>query len=263
MPGLISDFFAYLKEVFVESQRLVFTAFDVLGIGLLFYPYLAESLTDNLMYVRIIGGGIFLVSFLLANFTLYRRMAHDAIIPYKADIQLVRVEESDFSPSYPGVSSPFPEIQRSPHGLNDQGVPDWGAFWARIKVANVGYEDGQLALELDRAKTNLPPPFDCERVEVRFPVTKVSGRSAFSADFYFDILFTAENPHSFAVAVKDLVKAQKRYQISLKYWTERVDGESNVRRFNFKGDFKSFHQNTLKRWSDLNFTELVKLAEFT
>jgi hypothetical protein len=35
---LFRDFAVYLKAVFAESQRLVFTAFDIVGIVLIFFP---------------------------------------------------------------------------------------------------------------------------------------------------------------------------------------------------------------------------------
>lgn len=70
---LLRDFAVYLKAVFAESQRLVFTVFDIVGIVLFFFPYLAEGLVKDEGLARIIGGFIFFTAFLLANFTLYRR----------------------------------------------------------------------------------------------------------------------------------------------------------------------------------------------
>ena len=73
--NLLRDFFTYLKAVFAESQRLIFTAFDIVGIVLFFFPHLAEGLVRNETLARAIGGAIFFVSFLLANFLLYRKSA--------------------------------------------------------------------------------------------------------------------------------------------------------------------------------------------
>ena len=77
MPKWIRDFGAYLNAVFVESQRRLFTAFDVVGIVLFLFPHLAERLTKDVSLVRITGAIIFLVSFVLANFTLYRKTARE------------------------------------------------------------------------------------------------------------------------------------------------------------------------------------------
>jgi len=75
MATLISGFLTYLKAVFAEGQRLVFTVFDIIGIVLFFFPDVAGSLASNESTVRVIGGLIFFVSFLLANFMVFRKMA--------------------------------------------------------------------------------------------------------------------------------------------------------------------------------------------
>lgn len=75
MATLISDFLAYLKAVFVEGQRFVFTSFEIIGMVLFFFPDVAGSLARNESTVRVIGGLIFFVSFLRANFIVFRKMA--------------------------------------------------------------------------------------------------------------------------------------------------------------------------------------------
>lgn len=74
MTKLFGDIAAYLKAVFIESQRWVFTAFDVLGLILFFSPHLAENLINNTVLARGIGGAVIVCSLLLANFTLYERV---------------------------------------------------------------------------------------------------------------------------------------------------------------------------------------------
>jgi len=74
---IFSDFWAYLKTVFVGGQQLVFSFFDVLGIVLFFFPNLAERLVRDETLTRRIGGGIFFLSFLMANFFLYRRLIQE------------------------------------------------------------------------------------------------------------------------------------------------------------------------------------------
>lgn len=76
---LIGDFRNYIKAVFVESGRWVFTIFDILGFILFFQPQLAESLLRDIQLTRTIGGSIFLLSFIFANFALYRRLSPQAL----------------------------------------------------------------------------------------------------------------------------------------------------------------------------------------
>jgi len=70
MPKLIFDFGSYLKAVFYDGSQKVFTAFDILGI-LLFFFY--DSIELSRSMTTTIGVGIILLSFVLANFSLYRK----------------------------------------------------------------------------------------------------------------------------------------------------------------------------------------------
>jgi len=69
------NIFDYLKDVFVESQRRILTVFDIVGIILFFFPSVAQSLITDVALTRIIGGLIFFVSFLWANYSLYKRLS--------------------------------------------------------------------------------------------------------------------------------------------------------------------------------------------
>jgi hypothetical protein len=75
MLGILSDFGAYLKAVFVDGIRKVFTLFEVLGIAFYFFPGFDEWLRLNEGLRRSIGGAVILISFILANFSLYRKRA--------------------------------------------------------------------------------------------------------------------------------------------------------------------------------------------
>lgn len=75
MIQLIHDFLRYLKAVYVESGRWVFAIFDIIGIVLFFQPRFAEGLTKDVQLIRMIGGSIFLLSFMIANFKLYRKLS--------------------------------------------------------------------------------------------------------------------------------------------------------------------------------------------
>src|SRR5574341_2205140 len=74
MRKLFFDFLVYLKSVFLESGRWVLAIFDILGVILFLQPHFAESLLQNTQTIRAVGGSIFLVSFVIANFTLYRKL---------------------------------------------------------------------------------------------------------------------------------------------------------------------------------------------
>lgn len=53
---------------------MVFSLFDILGIMLFFSPSLANEFTNNSSLIQIIGGGIFLTSFIIANYLSYQSL---------------------------------------------------------------------------------------------------------------------------------------------------------------------------------------------
>jgi hypothetical protein len=202
---------------------------------------------------------MFFSSFILANFLLYRRLAQD--ISYQADMRLA-ILEKDFSHSYGSRRSPFREVQTNLYGFSKQGVPDWGSLWANIRIANAGYEQGQLAWEYDESKTKLPSLFASDKVNIEFcPPLSVAGRSSSSAHFFFDVLFAEQDPCAFAQALGGLVKSKQRYEVILRYRTSRIDSESKARELRIEGDFQGFYQKVLKYWDEHGFKDLVSLAQ--
>jgi len=69
---LWADLQQYVKGVFLQGGRIVFTAFDILGIVLWFSPRLAGSLGEHVQLARALALGLFLFSFLVANFLFVR-----------------------------------------------------------------------------------------------------------------------------------------------------------------------------------------------
>lgn len=248
----------YIKAIFAETRNLIFNFFDILGIALFFCPTLAASLVDDESLVRVIGGIIFFVSFLLANFLLYKKLAEQ--LSYGADLHL-KVLERGFRHSFGTTNSPFPQVRKSANGFNNQGIPDWGSLWARIKVANTGYEDGQLECELDRAKTKLPVLFDRDSARIEFYTPlRVAARSSPIVDLYFNILFTEQDPQAFARSLGTLVKTKQQYRVVLSYRTVSVDEESKTRKLHVKGDFQDFYRSVIEHWENYRFRDLAKIA---
>jgi hypothetical protein len=99
--NLLRDFSHYLKAVFTEGQPLVFTAFDIVGIVLFFFPHLAESLVKDETLARAVGGLIFFASFFLANFSLYRRLTRN--VTSSLNEQSLRM--------YPHKNSPYNAVK--------------------------------------------------------------------------------------------------------------------------------------------------------
>jgi len=75
MLGILSAFRAYLRAVFADGIHKLYTIFDALAIAFYFLPGLDEWSRLNEGLRRSIGWAIILISFILANFSLYRKLA--------------------------------------------------------------------------------------------------------------------------------------------------------------------------------------------
>lgn len=122
MAGILSDLWSYLKAVFWESNRWIFALFDIVGIVLFLVPRLAEKLAQNVHLIRSIGGGIFGCSFLIANFLVYRRLAHATELR-AISAALVMLKD---------------EI--------DQNLAELTGFWEKIEQGDESLEGSSLAL---------------------------------------------------------------------------------------------------------------------
>ena len=76
----ITDAIGYVKAVFVDGFQRVFIFFDILGLAIFFYKDLAQMLTTDESVMRIVGGSLLLLSFTLANFRVYRKLAKRALV---------------------------------------------------------------------------------------------------------------------------------------------------------------------------------------
>lgn len=252
---LINAFLNYLRAVFGETWLKVLTIFDILGLILFFRPELAAFLAIDVMLLRIVGGSVVLVSFVLANFSVYMKLSEK--FSDQAYINL-RIESNEFSPSH-GSGASFANIKVNDYGFNATGMPDWGSLWCRIKIINIGYERGVLGWEIDEIKTKFPKLFDFHtaRVSLTSPNLPVPGRTSRETDLYIDIPFTQRDPILFAKALKDLVKRKQSYQVVLRYWTVRLDDSKKYHELVIKGDFKNFYLKITKHWQNRHLQELI------
>jgi len=179
-----------------------------------------------------------------------------------AEIKL-KVGDQFFNPSTGSRPHPVKGERNSPHGFNNEGLPDWGSLYTVIKISNIGYEDGELIWKPDEEKTKFPPLFNFDHHRIEFNPPRVIRARKVPPDapsFFFDITFSEQDPYKFASAIRDLVLRKEQYEIVLQYWTARVDGNSNPRKLIIKGDFKYFYDMVIKHWEDFGFTDLIKHA---
>jgi len=254
MTRYLSKFGEFIKAVFWESWQKAFTFFGILGIIQFFFPNFNEKLIREEALARTIGGSVFFISFLIANFVVYLKLTAN-----QAEIRL-KVAKQHFNPSSSG-RSPFRAVQSSPYGFNKQGLPDWASLYAEIEIANIGYEEGKLVCELDQSKTKLPSLFNCDKTNIDFhPPSLIAARQPSGATLFFDVLFSEQDPQAFAVGLKTLVQSKKRYTIVINYWTKRVDGESHHRELNITGNFNEFYKQVSQHWDNFTFADLARIG---
>jgi hypothetical protein len=67
-----ANFISYLQDIFSESMGMVYGFFEIIGVVLFVFPFIAQKLTDEII-TRYVGGIIFFTSFLMANYRLYKK----------------------------------------------------------------------------------------------------------------------------------------------------------------------------------------------
>jgi hypothetical protein len=277
----LSDLVAYLRAVFAEGWAWVSLLFDVLGIVAWFRPGLG-GLVEARRVVKAIGGGIFLLSFVLANFFAYRKQRHQ-IRELEGDIDELGIEEADIYlkdeyhaevcwPSLTPISGhgrPFPLVKVIRGGYREDGVPGWASICARLDAENRGPEDGCLVCEFDTDASRFPRVFDRDFhvVSDSDPVfrdsehkDKIPKRDHRRRYFHLAVLVSEQDPKAFAHALASLGD----YCIRLRYYSHPKVGDSvrGPRYLDVEGDFDEFRQETLSRWRRHGkFKHLAEIAE--
>lgn len=253
---------AYLKRFFqLWFIWFWFVALD--AIGLIFDTFVPTVSPPRWLYWFIPA-----IGFVIANIKLFydNEIEKDTLInkirgyeAYEANIKLEAINPI-FSHSQGSRQSPFPDVPRSPGGFNQQGLPDWGSLSVRIRFVNIGHESGKPIVEINESKVELPSLFKNHYNVTFYEPSKIDGREEQSHDLYFDVPIRENDPTAFALALKDLVKSNKRYRIAIRYWTRRIDGESEPRHLWIEGDFTYFYQEIMEYWDGFGFKELASIA---
>jgi hypothetical protein len=177
-----------------------------------------------------------------------------------ANIQL-RIDAQQFSRCYGSRSWRQEDPLKSEHGFDPEGVPNWTSLWARLRVANLGFESGDLYLELDSDQSNMPIMFNLPAARVEFlQPLKVPARKVLYPDIFIDIPFTDRTPSGFAKQVGTLLHHGGHYQVVLHYWTESVDGATEPQEFIIEIDFQNFFDEVIEHWKGFGFTSLADIA---
>jgi len=275
MAKFIDDLVSYLKEVLWEGLQKVFTCFDILGIVIFFRPQLAERLTRNEWAATGIGASIFVLSFLVANFILYRKLKGqlDEFEDTRAKIYLKNTK--DFCYAAPIRLRPyFPHEGKRFRGettdlLLRNGLPIGLIIGAELKVANHSNECGCFDWEI--TKVDMPEFFNLVEIGEKsfqwgiqrgpggLPLVEVTAHSRSLAICELPLQITIEDPRSFAKRLSSLGS----YCIVIEYSTIRIDDSKSKppRSLKLEGDFQEFRDQICKDWKNSKLDELAQLAE--
>jgi len=206
--------------------------------------------------------GLLAIGFLCANAKLFadQQQRISQLEATQADIRLT-VRESGLDHSHSGRRPPFPEVRQiGPYGFDEHGMPGWGVLWASLEIENVGYEAGELVLEVVRSNTELPRLFAIDEENNGWfhggPPGTVDSRRRIAKQWCLDPRITEQDPQVFAQALRSL----STYRVVMQYHTRRIGGESKRSNLVIEGDFSSFRHKVLEHWKGFGFDGLVDLG---
>jgi hypothetical protein len=271
----LKDLWAYLSAVFAEGFAKVLTFFDFLSLVLFLWPQLADRIATRQL-TRSIGGTVFVLSFIVANFVVHRRQRQE-VRRLKTDIQELGTVGAEawvkpvhsvleFCQSY-RVDGPKGRLDK--HQLDvDTGVPGYACLRVSLKYGNIGEKPGYLVCEIDRQSTVVPPIFEAEfRVQEKGTSRLLRGRKERlepdipqSARLMLLLIVREERPEQFAEALK----RPGKYRVVLHYHTESsVRGiKGHLGTVSVEGDLTHYRQQVLERWGRSDkFRSLAEIVE--
>ena len=242
MRQLLNDIGAYVRAIFWEGRKWLFGLFDILGIILFFLPKYATRLELSKPLIQSIGGGVFLLSFVGANFIGYRELLRRA---EKKPAQ-VRVQKRSV-----GWGS----------GGSAQGIPI-NPFICRIHldVKNEGDEPGRLNfISIDRMElgttfvSNQPSRVLWHKesdnpnqgsIPITFPYAVEAEAWNIRLECRIETTFLVTSPDEWAKQMSDL----REFSIGLSYEYETFSGEQHRGTLVVQGSFTDFRKSVLKGW---------------
>lgn len=249
MKQFFSELISYLKDILVGGIKWVFDLFAVLGIVLFFLPELADNPEINELLIRFIGGGIFLLSFLIANFFAYRTLLRQR----QKKPAAIKIQKD----SIQWGSSTW-----------QQGLPKEFGCTIYLDVRNDGDEQGKLlSISVNRMELGTTLLGDKPRVNwfregdepgqgrkpIQFPYLVESHAWNIRLSCRLETGFFETNLEKFASRLNEL----KGFLIELCYEYETFDGKRNRKSLLIQDTFKDFRKDILKNWLNQKRYDLV------
>jgi hypothetical protein len=203
------------------------------------------------------------IGFLCANVKLFadQEQRISQLEARQADIRLT-LRDSGFDHSHSGRKPGFPQVREmGPYGFDEHGMPGYAVLWANLEIENVGYEEGDLVLEIVRSKTALPRLFAIGEQDVGWfhggAPRRIERRTRISKQWCLDLQIPEQEPEAFARALPSL----SMYRVVIQYHTRRIGGESQRSKLVIEGNFSTFRHNVLEHWKGFGFDRLAELGD--
>jgi len=241
MSEFLKDARIYLYEIFIEGWKWLFSIFDLMGFILFLFPDLATRVGVNKHLVQIIGGTVFCLSFVIANFVSYRELLH-------------KTEKTPFHLTFREDSVQWK------NGGSSRGIPtDPFICTICLDIKNEGDEPGRLndisveRIELSKEfaqneskkvlwyKLNNDPNQPKTRLE--FPHPLEARVWNFRLECRIEMQFLAQG-EEWAKKLNDLHK----FEIELSYKYESIDGDKSQETLTIHGTFADYRRKILSDW---------------
>lgn len=254
MHRLKLEISSYLKTVFGESTRLVLTVFDIVGIIFFLYPSLGQSIGLDESVVRFIGGFIFIGSFVVANFLVYRSLLLK--IEKKPGNLGVRWKSSSWNISGSREGIPInPFVCRVYFKLDNAGDEPvvLRDFVVASITTNTDYFDKIPSTAGWYIQSDSPQQ---NNVKINFPYRFDAHTWNTTIFCALEVNFRIGDRQSFVAQLTEL----KDYQIRFKYIVETMEDETREQHIDVVDNFDNFRKRTLQTWADEKRYDLLCAA---
>jgi len=243
MKQLFSDMVAYAGATFWGGKKWLLDLFGILGIILYFSPRLAAHLELSELLRQFIGGGVFLLSFVGANFVSYRELRRK--VEKKPAHITVRERSAVWQPSAYSQGIPINAFICDIHlDVNNEGDEPGRLNIISIERMELGessFVDDEPSRILwyresdDPNRGNIAIKFPChveaEAWDIRF-VCRIETR------------FLVRTPEEWAKRLNHL----RQFSIDLSYEYETMSGKRQKEGLSIQGSFVDFRRRILKGW---------------
>lgn len=276
MTTRISSLRNYFSELFFHSQQLVFILFDIVGIIIFFFPELASRLNSNIQLVRSIGGLIFIVSFIAANFLVFERLSRIVadktevyidISKYSLEPKTKKTTSGPFAGPLSVWSSFLTEDEREERRMKELeelrsiekiGLPIFGQLSAKLNLRNPRNENSEVFIKYISSRTFPFNLFDSNEIEPKKFLCSIQAKSIQEVILEYSAPVSQRTPLKFAKKLKYLVKLNGKYKYVFHYWSENVFGKSKTKKLVFDGRILDFTEQVTEGWRRTNHSNLLQ-----